>query len=193
MGQFDRHDFYRSFIACNQEVSDAKAEALTTVRTSCAMFVRAIRGWCGAPPAGPYVPGTGMFVSMGNVSFSHPAFVPNNGSSKPNRGDNFYIAPSQQSNDGHTGIFVEEISDGRWRTAEGGGGGKQDGTLCRLSNERRRKSSTMMPARSGLVRRHEGRLARVVSCDAGNERSAPSDGNPDVAASRASPMTWSRS
>ena len=73
-----------------------------------------------------------MFVSMGNVSFSHPAFVPNNGSSKPNRGDNFYIASSQQSNDGHTGIFVEEISDGRWRTAEGGGGGKQDGTLCRF-------------------------------------------------------------
>ena len=132
MGQFDRHDFYRSFIACNAETSEAKAEALTTVRTSCAMFVRAIRAWSGAPRSGPYVPGTGMFVSMGNVSFNHPAFVPNNGSVTPNPGDNFYISSSQQSNDGHTGIFIEEIADGRWRTAEGGGGGKPDGTLCRF-------------------------------------------------------------
>lgn len=129
MGEHERHDFYRDFIACNQEISKEKADALTGVRTSCAMFVRAVRHWCGASPAGPYIPGTGMFKSMGNVSFGHPAFVANDGSMKPNPGDNFYISSTKESNDGHTGIFIEEISEGVWRTAEGGGG---DGTQCRL-------------------------------------------------------------
>jgi len=133
MGEKERHDFYRDFIACNQETSQAKAEALTSVRTSCAMFVRAVRQWCGAPASGPYLPGTGMFKSMGNVSFAHPAFVPHSGPNKPNRGDYFYIASSKQSNDGHTGIFIEEIADGTWRTAEGGGG---DGTRCRLTERK---------------------------------------------------------
>lgn len=133
MGERERHDFYRDFIACNQEVSQAKAEALTGVRTSCAMFVRAVRQWCSAPASGPYLPGTGMFKSMGNVSFAHPAFVPHDGTNKPNPGDYFYIASSKQSNDGHTGIFIEEIADGTWRTAEGGGG---DATRCRFTERK---------------------------------------------------------
>jgi hypothetical protein len=130
MGQHERHDFYRDFIACNQEVSIQKAEQLTGVRTSCAMFVRAVRHWCGVPSTGQYVPGTAMFKSMGNVSFGHAAFVGNDGSNKPNPGDYFYISSSRQSNDGHTGIFLEEVSTGVWRTAEGGGG---DGTRCRFT------------------------------------------------------------
>jgi hypothetical protein len=133
MGQNDRHDFYRDFIACNQEASPQKAEQLTHVRTSCALFVRAVRQWCGAPPAGPYMPGTPMFKSMGDVSFAHPAFRSNDGSGRPNPGDYFYISSTQSSNDGHTGIFIEETADGVWQTAEGGGGGPPDGTLCRLT------------------------------------------------------------
>ncbi|HLJ87937.1 MAG TPA: hypothetical protein VKZ53_14020 [Candidatus Angelobacter sp.] len=131
MGENDRHDFYRDFIACNQEASQNKAEALTHVRTSCAMFVRAVRQWCGAAAVGPYLPGTGIFVSIGNVSFGHPAFVPYKDSAKPNVGDSFYISSTDTTkNDGHTGIFIAEGPDGIWKTAEGGGG---DGTLCRFT------------------------------------------------------------
>jgi hypothetical protein len=130
MGEHERHDFYREFISCRQEPSEAAAEALTGVRTSCAMFVRAVLHWCGGAPQGPYRPGTGMFKSMGNVSFAHPSFVAHDGARTPQPGDYFYIASSQSSNDGHTGIFLEEESPGLWRTAEGGGG---DGTQCRLT------------------------------------------------------------
>ncbi len=130
LGQTERHDVYREFISCRQETTPDAAERLTGVKTSCAMFVRAIRHWCGAPAQGPYKPGTGMFTSMGGVSFGHPSFVKNDGSNVPQPGDYFYISSSQSSNDGHTGIFIEELSPGTWRTAEGGGG---DGTLCRFT------------------------------------------------------------
>jgi hemopexin len=136
IGNKNRHDFYREFISCKQEVSRQKAEALTTVATSCAMFVRAVREWSGAAPVGPYVPGTPMFKSMGNVSFSHPAFVANQSSAEPNPGDYFYISTTRQSNDGHTGIFIEPLGDGAWRTAEGGGGGVGDGTQCSFRQRR---------------------------------------------------------
>ncbi len=131
MGENNRHDSYRDFIACNQEASQSKAEALTHVRTSCAMFVRAVRQWCGATPSGPYQPGTGIFVSIGNVSLGHPAFVAYKNSAKPNPGDYFYISSTDNAkNDGHTGIFIAEDPSGVWKTAEGGGG---DGTLCQFT------------------------------------------------------------
>lgn len=130
LGQTERHDVYREFISCRQETTSDAAERLTGVKTSCAMFVRAVRHWCGAPAQGPYRPGTGMFTSMGGVSFGHPSFVKNDGANVPQPGDYFYISSSQSSNDGHTGIFIEELSPGTWRTAEGGGG---DGTLCRFT------------------------------------------------------------
>lgn len=132
MGQTQRSDFYRDFIACNQEKTQQAAQALTGVKTSCAMFVRAVREWCGAPAVGPYKPGTGMFVSLGNVSLASPAFVKASAGAKPNPGDYFYIASSQTSNDGHTGIFVSQNPDGSWQTAEGGGA--PDGTTCRLTS-----------------------------------------------------------
>lgn len=132
MGQTQRSDFYRDFIACNQEKTQQAAQALTGVKTSCAMFVRAVREWCGAPAVGPYKPGTGMFVSIGNVSLASPAFVKASAGAKPNPGDYFYLASSQTSNDGHTGIFVSQNSDGSWQTAEGGGA--PDGTTCRLTS-----------------------------------------------------------
>jgi hypothetical protein len=70
-----------------------------------------------------------MFKSMGNVDFRHPAFVKNDGTNTPSPGDYFYIANAEA--DGHTGIFIEDLGDGQWRTAEGGGGAG-DGTLCRF-------------------------------------------------------------
>lgn len=134
MGQTQRSDFYRDFIAGNQEKTQQAAQALIKVTTSCAMFVRAVREWCGAPASGPYRPGTGMFVSMGNVSVSSPAFVKLVPGAKPNPGDYFYIANSLAGNDtsGHTGIFISQNSDGSWQTAEGGG--PPDGTMCRLTS-----------------------------------------------------------
>ncbi len=131
MGYSKNHDLYRDFISCRQELTLEKAEQLTKVRTSCAMFVRAVIHWCGYPPMGPYKPGTPMFKSMGNVSYQHPAFVPNKGQNKPQHGDYFFIANRDDGTDGHTGIFIEEIEIGRWRSAEGGGG---DGTLCRYGD-----------------------------------------------------------
>jgi hypothetical protein len=62
-----------------------------------------------------------MFVSMGNVSLSNPGFVKLVPGATPNPGDYFYIATSQTSNDGHTGIFISQNSDGSWQTAKGGG------------------------------------------------------------------------
>jgi hypothetical protein len=133
MGRSKRPEFYRDFIACNQERTKAKADVLATVKTSCALFVRAVRRWCGAPPTGPYRIGTAMFTSMGKVSFRHAAFVEHDESAEPNPGDYFYIASSRKSNDGHTGIFIERIDAGVWRTAEGGGG---DGTECAFRERR---------------------------------------------------------
>jgi hypothetical protein len=132
LGHTQRAEVYRDFIACNQEQSKDKASALATVKTSCALFVRAIRHWCGAAPAGAYVIGSGMFKSLGNVSFGHPAWVNATGAS-PQPGDYFYIAASKTSHDGHTGIFIEELETNVWKTAEGGGG---DGTQCSLNQRR---------------------------------------------------------
>lgn len=134
MGKSVRHDDYREFISCGQERTVAAKESLTSVTTSCAMFIRAVRVWCGAPAPGPYVTGTGMFVSMGNVSFSHPGFVPRDPSKTINPGDYFYIASSKDSLDGHTGIFLGEVGPGEFETAEGGGGA--DGTVCQLGRRK---------------------------------------------------------
>jgi hypothetical protein len=130
MGETARHDDYRSFIAANQE-DDAGAEAMTHVRTSCAIFVRALRLWCGGTYGqGHYVPGTPMFESMGvPLGFHDPAFVPLSIGASPEVGDIFYMAPTETSPRGHTGIFVEDRGDGVWETAEGG---LDDGTVCRL-------------------------------------------------------------
>ncbi|MDT5357600.1 MAG: hypothetical protein QOJ56_6132 [Mycobacterium sp.] len=73
-----------------------------------------------------------MFVSMGNVSLSSPGFVKLVPGATPNPGDYFYIATSQTSNDGHTGIFISQNSDGSWQTAKGGG--PPDGTTCHLTS-----------------------------------------------------------
>lgn len=131
LGQKARPTVYRDFISCGQEKTQAAAQALTAVKTSCAMFVRAVRHWCGGAAQGPYKPGTGMFVSMGGVSETHPAWVANDGEVQPQPGDYFYMASTGK--DGHTGIFLEDLGDGEWQTAEGGGG---DGTLCRINQRK---------------------------------------------------------
>src|SRR5512147_302673 len=120
VGQHKRQEVYRDFIACNQEDSQAKADALSTVHTSCALFVRAVRQWCGAEPVGPYIIGSPMFKTMGGLSFCHTAFVPNADGATPSPGDIFYISTSHSSTDGHTGIFLAETEPGVWKTAEGG-------------------------------------------------------------------------
>src|SRR5437016_3691584 len=112
MGQSQRPDFYASFISCEEEESPAKERALATVKTSCALFVRAVRRWCGVEKTGPYKTGTGMFVTMGRVGFNHPAFVALDSGASPSPGDYFYISSQRDTNDGHTGIFLAERDDG---------------------------------------------------------------------------------
>jgi hypothetical protein len=136
MGNLNRHEFYREFVSCRQELTEKAAEDLARTHTSCAVFVRAVLHWCGFSPQGPYVGATGMFKSMGNVSLGHTSFVRHNGSNTPLPGDYFYIANTSTGVDGHTGIFIEDLGGGEWRTAEGGGGGTADGTLCRFETRR---------------------------------------------------------
>jgi hypothetical protein len=134
IGNLDRHDFYREFVSCGQEPTAEAAELLARVRTSCAVFVRAVLHWCGLPAPGRYVPGTPMFTSMGNVSLGHASFVRHDSTSTPSPGDYFYIGNT--ATDGHTGIFIEDLGNGVWRTAEGGGGGLPDGTKCRFETRK---------------------------------------------------------
>jgi hypothetical protein len=136
MGQNSRHEVYKTFIAAGNEPDDASAEALTHVRTSCAIFVRAIHLWCGAQAKGHYRPGTAMFDSIGvdgPVTFASPSFV-KVGTTEPGPGDAFFIADPADMNRAHTGIFLNKNADGSWTTAEGGGGGVTDGTLCRIKS-----------------------------------------------------------
>jgi hypothetical protein len=131
IGHDDRHNHYKSFLAAGNERDDASAEFLTHVRTSCALFVRAVHLWCGAPAKGPFRPGTPMYDSIGVNSpalFTSPSFV-GAGTAEPRPGDTFVLVDPANWNNAHTGFFLDQNDDGSWTTAEGGGG---DGTLCRF-------------------------------------------------------------
>ena len=130
MGQHQRSDFYADFIACNAEPDLQHARTLAIVKTSCALFVRAVRAWCGAPPGHGYKIGSGMFSSLGGVTLTAPQFIAATATNSPKPGDYFYIH-TEGKNDDHTGFFIEETEPGVWKTAEGGGG---DGTLCKFGS-----------------------------------------------------------
>jgi hypothetical protein len=141
MGHNLRGEFYRRFINCGMspaiKVGNADVEDLSPVKTSCAIFVRAIHHWCGRT-AQKSIPSAGIFNYL-RVSQSHPAWVRFAGHNRPNPGDTFFVASKADGTDGHVGIFLRESEPDVWETAEGGGndgpGGAEEGTLCRLSSQ----------------------------------------------------------
>ncbi len=127
--------FYRAFISCGyaQPLTNGGAD-IGRIRTSCAIFVRAVLHWAGR--AASRQGRIGQAVNGGwleGMTFSHKAWVWNEKGAKPTPGCIFARDYSRKTTGlYHVGIFVERLPDGTWITAEGGGG---DGTECRLSEK----------------------------------------------------------
>lgn len=138
MGDTLRPAYYRRFISCG--MTPALAAPFThadigDIRTSCAVFARAALHWAGRRATRPGRVGQGIFGGwLEGMSPGSKAFVKATGKlgPQPTPGCVFYRAYSLQTNgtESHVGVLVEKLPDGRWITAEGGGG---DGTECRLS------------------------------------------------------------
>jgi peptidoglycan hydrolase-like protein with peptidoglycan-binding domain len=128
MGQHLRSADYRAFISCGLD-ADGGAR-LATIKTSCAIFARAVHHWCGRPAKHPWRAGQGMFHGwLGDLDKRHRAWVPASSGAEPEPGDLFYVE-RPGTNNNHVGFFVADLGGGVWRTAEGGGG---DGTRCALA------------------------------------------------------------
>lgn len=149
MGAYLRREAYVSFLAVW-----GRAEELSRVRTSCAVFASAVKGHCGGPLTTPYrADGSWGINAWLALRFSRPAWVPWAGSGEPAPpvGAILYWGSKTGSN-GHVGVVVERLPSGLYRTAEGGGsptaadvatmraaGASQtqiaatNGTVCRLS------------------------------------------------------------
>jgi len=142
MGAKLRHDFYREFIACGYE------QDLSGVKTSCAVFARAVLHWSGRRALHKGKPGQGIFngwlegLDMHDASWCDPATEPLVPGAVIYRDYN-----RQTTTMGHVQILVREQEAGLWLTAEGGGGltpeeashmnvldvKATNGTVCRLS------------------------------------------------------------
>jgi hypothetical protein len=123
-----RAHVYRSFINCEMRPAGVfmgqPIYDLSGVHTSCGIFVRAILYWSGretklAKIAGP-------ITDYVQADFASPSWKK---AGKPEPGDVFFTPKYG----GHVGLFLEELSPGLWRTAEGGGG---SGTLCQFAQRR---------------------------------------------------------
>lgn len=78
-----------------------------------------------------WAPGKAIFLKGGEfISYDlaadtaapgHPEPIPEAwcGTATPNPGDPFHISSTRQSNDGHTGIFIEAAGPNEWRTQKG--------------------------------------------------------------------------
>jgi len=129
LGQNERRDDYRLLVSCGLD-EDGGAK-LSTIKTSCAIFARAVYHWCGRPARHPWRVGWPMFGGwLGDLSFKHSAWRPYKPGDTPEPGDLFYVQHPVNPNNNHVGFFLKLDTGPTWRTAEGGGG---DGTQCRLS------------------------------------------------------------
>jgi hypothetical protein len=126
-----RPEVYRSFINCEQTPAGTFFSKplydLSGVKTSCGLFVRAVYHWCGRATKPAVI--SGPLTAYVQADFSSAAWTKADAGAKPNPGDVFFTPKYG----GHVGIFLEEVTPGQWRTAEGGGGA---GTLCQLTSRR---------------------------------------------------------
>ena len=155
MGHALRHDFYAQFISCGFEPAlqhPFEAAHIDEIRTSCAMFGRAVLHWSGRRATHPGKVGQGIMDGwLEGLDMHSPSWTYADG--QPPQGAIIYRDYSRHlSNMGHVQILVRETEPGRWLTAEGGGSltseealallkaGVKDidvrhtnGTVCRLS------------------------------------------------------------
>jgi hypothetical protein len=125
IGEKQRPGVYRAIVSMGLDADGGAA--LATIKTSCAIFLRSVWGWCGDNAPRPWKPGWPMFGGwLGSRSKTHKAWVPYNGKNSPEPGDAFFIEVTGTNNN-HVGVFLKEVLPGVWMTAEGGGG---DGTEC---------------------------------------------------------------
>lgn len=136
LGDKLRADAYRRLISCGFDppLEDLHGNPLRgadigTIKTSCAVFARAILHDSGvllAQRRGRS--GQGMWHGwLGELSPRHRAWVPFEPGTVPPPGALFYIEAPTNPNNNHVGWFVQPVLGMNWRTAEGGGG---DGTRC---------------------------------------------------------------
>ncbi len=142
MGYKLRGDFYREFIACGYE------QDLSGVRTSCAIFARAVLHWSGRRATREGKPGQGIFrgwlegLDMRSPSWCYAGESPLVPGAVVYRDYNRATTAM-----GHVQVLVREVGPGLWLVAEGGGGltpveasemkagdaKPTNGTVCRLS------------------------------------------------------------
>lgn len=160
MGDEARPDFYRAFVSCgfydalSNDYGDGP-EAIGDIRTSCAVFARAVLHWCGKRAQKPGkigwpIMGDGKAEAwLGDLNPRHPAAVwLDKRQMQPIPGMVIYRDYSRDFGRlGHVQVIVREDDAGLFTTAEGGGGdvdidgdgkidtGHSGGTVCRLSSK----------------------------------------------------------
>jgi hypothetical protein len=142
MGFALRHDFYKEFIACGYD------QDLSAVRTSCAIFARAVLHWSGRRATRKGKPGQGIFGGwLEGLSMSAPSWCFTENSPLVPGAIIYRDYNRATTNLGHVQILVREMEPGKWLTAEGGGSltpeeasklsvadaKATNGTVCRLS------------------------------------------------------------
>jgi hypothetical protein len=127
MGSTLRGDFYKKFVSCGY------TQDLSHVKTSCAVFVRAVLHSAGRRVTRPGKIGQGILGGwLEGLTFSHPAWEDAVGKDgvkrQPPPGAVFYRAYSKRSSgtESHVGILLNEPEPGLWVTAEGGGSGTSE-------------------------------------------------------------------
>lgn len=150
MGNHVRGEFYRSFIACGFTPALDSPGDIGTIKTSCAVFARAILHWSGRRASKPGHDGQGIFDGwLEGLDTRHPSWVwLDKLTLRPVAGAVIYRDYNRAtSNLGHVQILVRELEPGLWITAEGGGGLTKEeaaqlsvsdakatnGTMCRIS------------------------------------------------------------
>lgn len=132
LGDKLRGDEYRQLIGCGFHPALDTAGDIGTVRTSCAIFARAILHDSGVLPAlRPGHAGWPMWGGwLGVLSPRHRAWVRADAGVMPVPAVLFYVESPTNPNNNHVGFLLSETAPGRWLSAEGGQG---DGTRCRFS------------------------------------------------------------
>lgn len=136
MGDKQRPNVYREFIGCGYDPAlraPFDKGDIGTIRTSCAVFARGAMHWAGRRATMPGRVGAPIFMGwlegLSNYGKAWTKIAPGARPELP-PGAVVYRDYGKPTKMGHVQVIVERLPDGRYITAEGGGG---DGTECRLS------------------------------------------------------------
>lgn len=167
MGAYLRREAYVSFLEVwGKSASGAGADALSRVKTSCAVFAGGVKAHCGGRTPRPWrADGTWGITSWLALSFGKPAWTPWAGSGEPAPpvGAILYWGSKTGSN-GHVGVVVERLPSGLYRTAEGGGSPAQADVAAMLAAG---ASQTQVAATNGTVCRLSAPAGKSLALSAG--------------------------